>query len=493
MVDLPLRQCGPWLALLLIWGCGDAQLSNSEAGVATTVAAVASCEALAEGESLLGVSPEGEAWLEGAGGVRHVSPDGTSTPIDAGFTRSDAFVGWDASSAFVVGDNTLWSATLEDSSTVSLPPELGKPRLICGDPRNTGGSFVVSTRGLFERRHGDWLRWDVPVELIESMQIADVQGACSGEEPRMYIEARQSLWEVYYGDDAFFREVADLTEMAATGADLRIGLVALREGDLVRFDGGGWAEIPFDEGTVSKMSVADSVLWASVGSELFRRDRFERWEHLQTSSGSGVITAIESYAAGSAWLVRGGELCHVGHRETLRVAGVRPYERLPEGSTMSFQVSGDTSMGSALSANLDGRSLSVSGSAGSWTLSGANGLGAGWHSLVLDVAAPGGPVRRTVKFLVESAGTGPAPPMPDPTVFWERDILPIYEASCSVCHGSGGNQTFMGSYEAFSALGERALELVSRGEMPPIGGSIEPLTAAEVSLLETWVREGMEP
>ena len=100
-----------------------------------------------------------------------------------------------------------------------------------------------------------------------------------------------------------------------------------------------------------------------------------------------------------------------------------------------------------------------------------------------------------MKFLVEGTVDGPPTPVPDPTVSWERDIRPLYEASCAVCHGEDGNQTFLGSYEAFSALGPVALELVSRGEMPPASavGVAEPLDAAEVRLLETWVQEGMGP
>lgn len=483
----------PLLALLVIWGCGDARVGNSGAGVASNVSVDASCEALAEGESLVGVSPNGEAWVQGDDGMRQLSPDGASTPVEAGFTRSDELVGWDGSTAFVVGDNTLWNATPADSAPLSLPPELGKPRFICGDPRNAGGSFVVSTRGLFERREGTWLRWDVPVELLESMKIRDLQGACSGEAPLMYIEAERSLWEAQYGNAASFREVADLSGMTATGADVRIGFVALRGGELLRFGGGSWSAIPFDEGSVTAMSVADSVLWASVGSELFRRDRFEHWERLETATASIPITTIESYAAGSAWFVKGDQLCHVAHRDTLRVDGVRPYQRLPEGSTMAFRVSGDSSMGSALSAGLDGRSLSVSGAAGSWAVTGVQSLGPGWHSLTLEVASSEGPVRRTLKFLIESDELGPPPPGPEPTVFWEGDIRPIYEASCAVCHGADSVQTFLGSYEAFSALGEQILDLVSRGEMPPPAGSVEPLGADEIELLTTWVQEGMEP
>ncbi len=484
-----------WLTPLVILGCGDAQLGNSQAGVASAVSADAVCQPLADDESLVGISPDGQAWVEGDGGIRHVSPDGISTALDARFTRADELVGWDASSAFVVGDNSLWSATFAGSEPLSLPPELGKPRFLCGDPRGIGGSFLVTTRGLFERRDGAWLRWSLPVELLESMEIRDLQGACSGQDPTMYLEAQQSLWEVRYGEIASFREIADLSEMSATGADVRVGFVALRDGELLRFDGGGWAKIPFDEGTVAQMSVADSVLWASVGSELYRRDRFEKWERLETATWPFPIDAIRGYAAGSAWVVKGGQLCHIGHRETLRVSGVRPYERLSEGSTLSLQVSGDSTMGSGLSAWLDGQLLPVTGSAGAWSVPATGELAAGWHSLSLDVATPDGVVRRTLQFLVEGDVSGSPAPAPDPTVSWDRDIRPLVEASCAVCHGEGGNQTFLGSYEALRPLGQIALDLVSRGEMPPASaiGIAEPLDAAGVALLETWVQEGMGP
>lgn len=326
------------------------------------------------------------------------------------------------------------------------------------------------------------------------MEIRDLQGACSGEAPVMYLEAQQSLWEVRYGEHASFGEVADLTDMTGIGPDVRIGFVAFRDGEPLRFDGEGWVRIPFDEGSVTAMSVADGVLWAGVGGVLYRRDRFEQWERLETGTWPSAISAIEGYAAGGAWVVRAGSLCHIAHRETLRVSGVRPYQRLAEGSTVSLSVSGDPAMGSALAARLDGRGLLVSGSAGSWTLTGVDALGAGWHSLALDVAAPEGVVRRTVKFLVEGEAVGPPPP-PDSTVSWERDIRPIYDASCALCHAEDGNQTFLGSYEAFSAVGQQAFDLVSRAEMPPASaaGMVEPLDATDVGLLETWVQEGMKP
>jgi mono/diheme cytochrome c family protein len=453
----------------------------------------ASCQPLNEDESLVGVSPEGEAWVEGSLGVRVISPDGSSTPIDAGFTEADQLVAWGASSAFVVGDNSLWSTTSTGTEALSLPPELGKPRFVCGDPRNAGGSFVVTTRGLFERRAEAWLRWDLPIELIESMEIRDLQGACSGEQAVLYLEAGESVWELRYGQAASYRHAATLTDVTETDVDVRVGFVAIRNGELQRFDGEGWVPIPFDEGDVTRVSAADGVLWASVGGTLFRRDRFERWQRLETGVWPSEIRVLRGYAAGSAWLVNAEQLCHVEYPETLRVDGVRPYQRFAEGATLTLAVSSDPAMGATLSAHLDGHALAVSGSAGSWTVTGMTALGPGWHSLVFNVAKPGAAAQRTVKFLVEGDVVGPPPP--NPTVSWERDIRPLYEASCAVCHGEGGNQTFLGSYEAFSALGQLALDLVKSGEMPPAsaGGLAEPLTPAETQVLETWVQEGMGP
>jgi hypothetical protein len=484
---------------VVLLGCGESQLSDTHAGVASTVAAQAQCQVLAESEALIGVSPEGEAWVEGDDGVRHLLPDGTSTLVDASFTRADALVAWDASHAFVVGDNTLWSATAEGSEPLSLPPELGKPRFVCGDPERRSGAFLITTRGLFERHNEVWLRWSFPVELLESMEIRDLQGACSAERPLMYLEAGESLWEVRYGELASFREAVDLTGVIAVGPDVRAGFLALRDGELVRFDGSGWTKIPFDEGTVTAAGAADGVLWAAVDGLLYRRNRFDEWEYLDAPMWPTMIYEIHGYAAGGAWLVRENQLCHVEPRQTIRVRGVRPYGTLAEGSALSVSVSADPEMGSSLSATLDGQGMAVTGSAGAWSLSGPESLSPGWHSLSLAVASERPVVSRTVKFLVEGGEVAepPMPPTPpgEPTVSWEEDIRPIYERSCAPCHGEGGNQTFMGTFEAFSALGELALDRVSRGEMPPpaAGDVAEPLSAEEVQLLQTWVQEGMNP
>jgi mono/diheme cytochrome c family protein len=478
-------------------GCGESQLSDTSAGVATTVRADASCQLLPPSEALIGVSPEGEAWVEGDEGVRLVLPDGTSSWVDAGFTRADAIVAWDTRAAYVVGDNSLWSTTAEGAEPMSLPPELGKPRFVCGDPGRPSGAFVITTRGLFERLDEVWLRWDFPVELLESMEIRDLAGACAGQDSTMYVEAGGALWEVRYGDLASFREATQLGDVSAVGPDVRIGFVGLRQGELVRFDGLRWATIPFDEGEVTAASASDGVLWAATDALLYRRNRFDRWEQLDAPMWPTTIDEVRGYSAGGAWLVRQNQLCHVEPRDTVRIDGVRPYGRLPEGSGLSLSVFADPETTTSLTARLDGGGVAVNGASGAWSIQGPDALVPGWHTLTLSVASPKGAVERSVKFLVEGGEEVVAPPMPpgDPTVFWSADIRPLYERSCAPCHGEGGNQTFMGSFEAFSALGDLALDRVSNAEMPPASASsfAPPLSTEEVQLLQTWVEEGMNP
>ena len=355
-------------ALALVVGCGESALSNTNAGAAALVPAESDCELLGENETLIGVSPEGEAWFEGDAGVRVVSPNGTSTAVDADFTRADVLVAWDTQAAFVIGDNSLWNTTPVGAQPVSLPPELGKPRFVCGDPVADNGAFVITTRGLFEKNLGDWFRWSFPVELLETMEIRDMEGACSGKEPIMYMEAGDKLWEVRYGARAFFREAADFTGMTAGGPDPRTGFVAMRDGELLRFDGEGWASLPFDQGPVDMLHVADGVIWAVAGGVIYRRNRYDEWEQLDVSLFATPFREIRGYAAGGAWLVQDSVVCHLQTRETLRVDGVRPFGRLPEGSALAVGVAAHPSMDGSLSARVDGAGVQVSGDAGAWTV-----------------------------------------------------------------------------------------------------------------------------
>ena len=295
------RRAG-WLLTLVWLGCGPAELSDTEAGVAVSASADAFCQTLGEDESLIGVSPEGEAWVDGEDGVRHVLPDGTITLVDADFTRPDVLVAWDAAAAFVVGDNSLWSTTFAGAQPLSLPPELGKPRFVCGDPERSSGAFVITTRGLFEKNNDTWLRWPFPVELLDSMQIRDLQGACSGQDPVMYLEAGSSLWEVRYGERASLHEVAELDGASAVGPDVRIGFIALREGELLRFDGSGLGAHSIRRGCGHRCrTLRTACCGLRSDGTLYRRNRFDEWEYIDAPMWPTTISEIHGY--GRRWRV----------------------------------------------------------------------------------------------------------------------------------------------------------------------------------------------
>lgn len=92
----------------------------------------------------------------------------------------------------------------------------------------------------------------------------------------------------------------------------------------------------------------------------------------------------------------------------------------------------------------------------------------------------------------------------DQPVSWYRDVTPIFKRSCNGCHnpnkrkGEVDTTTYAGflkpgkhgpNFVAGDVAHSRVLEQVS-GKEPEMPKEGDPLTAAEVSLIERWVREG---
>lgn len=470
-------------------GCWGGQLSDSGSGRArSSVEAVVSCAPLDEGDTVRDVGPEGDVWVSGPMGLRLFNAFAEGTAIETQFSETETVVAWTPSRAFVVGDNVLWSAGTDGSTAVALPSQVGNPDQGCGDPGALSGAFVLGTRGLFERRNGSWWRWDLPVELQETLTLRAVQGACSAEQQSLYFTADDKLWKVNYGQSAFFYSIADLDGATEIVADSVLGIVGLHRGRLTREQNGAWVELAFEEGAVSHLGAAAGVLWATVGSRVYRRDRLALWEVISTPLPIESIEAVHAYAAGGAWLVGEGQLCHLDYDKTVRVHGVRPYQRLGVGTMPgAVQVSANAAMSDALTARLDGRRLDVSGSAGAWALAPLPELVEGWHELQLRVQGSGGVAQRTVSFLVEDETVD----IPDPTVFYDSDIKPIFDRACGSCHGAGGTQRFLDGYEEFVAVATGALAFVQSGQMPP--PPLPGLSAEEVALVEQWIEEGMAP
>lgn len=475
-----------WFAV----GCGDPALSNSTAGDASaTSVGLSSCVTLAEGESLAGVGPGGRAWVTSVDGVRVVGPDGESAPVPARFGEADELVAWTADRAFVVSESQLWDTRLDSSQPFVLPGNLGRPRFVCGDPTASSGAFILGTRGLFERRAETWFRWDLPLEVFETMKIEHFEGSCGTESDMLYLTTDEgALWEVRFGDNAFFQEIGSVEGAQDVALDSENGVVGVFLGALYRFEE-DWQHIPFEGGFVMEADAAGGVIWATVRDQLFRRDRFARWERIEPDTEFTFIEDVVAYPAGGAWVVEGDRICHFGHRESVAVYGVRPHQRVDEENPpAALTIVADPTASMTLSANLDGRSIEVVGASGLWTLGELGTLQAGWHELNLALEGPLGLVQQTIPFRIDGevviGGN-------EPTVFWETDIKPIFDTYCAQCHGPGGVQRFFGDYETFVVTAQSALDLIKGREMPP---PPQPgPTQQEIGLIETWIQEGMAP
>lgn len=469
--------------------CGEARLVDGAGGVPSATVGLTRCIEMAADEQFLGVGPEGQAWLSSPSSMRVLDRNAEPRELQVRYGLADSLVAWSGERAFVVSESQLWDTSPEGASAFSLPDSVGKPKFACGDPESSSGAFILGSRGLFERRGDGWARWDIPVEVFEQMLIADVSGSCSTRNEILYLTTQdQKFWEVRYGDTPFVQEIGTLDAQELV-VDAEHGPVKLAFGDLYRFDGSGWELIPFDGGFITHLGSAGGVLWASARDRLFRRDRYARWEEIETEVAFVGIDDVHAYDAGGAWVIDGNSACHVSHRETVIVDGLRPHERLSE-SDMGRQISirADASLSMELTARLNGRRVQVQGGSGSWSLGEIGSLDAGWYALDLAFDGPLGPVRRNLPFRVEG---GLKVVAPDPTVFWETDILPLFETYCSACHGMSGVQRFLGDYDVFSASANGALDLIKGGEMPP---APQPgLTPQEIGLIETWIREGMAP
>ncbi len=473
---------------LPLFACGDSNLSDGNAGQSATTVGLSTCVDLAEGEELSGVAPDGRAWVSSLVGLRVVDPDGESQSITVRFGSVDDLVAWDSDRAFVVSESQLWDAGPAGSQPFILPDNLGRPRYACGDPEATSGSFVLGTRGLFERRGDNWFRWDIPIDVFEAMEIQHFEGSCGTADEILYLTTTEgALWEVRFGDNPFFREIGSTDNAQELAVDSEHGIIRLFLGSLYRYTG-DWEHIPFEGGFVMHADAAGGVVWATVREKIFRRDRFARWQEIEPDTTFEFIDKVFAYPAGGAWVVEGSRMCHFGHRESVVVEGVRPFERIDQDNPPEqLTIMADPTDSMSLSASIDGRSIPVSGVSGLWTLGQLGSIGTGWHELTLDLSSPLGPVHRTVPFRVD----GEVVIGNDPTVFFEADIKPIFDMYCAQCHGPSGAQRFFGDYESFVVTAQSALDLIKGREMPP-----PPLpgpSQGEIGLIETWIQEGMAP
>ena len=82
-------------------------------------------------------------------------------------------------------------------------------------------------------------------------------------------------------------------------------------------------------------------------------------------------------------------------------------------------------------------------------------------------------------------------PTPKPPVSWVKDIKPIYEASCALCHGPEGVATKLDTDKKWKDKIEIVLQYVEAAAMPL--PPKQPLGSNERALIAKWKSDGFQP
>jgi len=444
------------------------------------------CIALQADERLLSVSPEGHAWLFAERGaevaLRVLDPFDPQTPVEetlalAGVQSVRALSGRDAT---IIADDGLWR--LEDLARIQLEPPTGyeSPAVMCGDLGTNG--ILLSQGFLFERRVDDqWWAWNSEAEG-EAMPSAllTYDGECFGEPNALWMtSADGTLWRL---DSAEVHRPTQFSEFqGAVAAGAYLGVLA--EGRLL-VGPTPWQPWVFSGPVPTQLSASGDAIWMASGAKLLRLSDetfVEVTHHLEEP-----ISQLAAHAGG-VWVVGATQVCHQVLAPMVRVAGLRPYQRVSDAEYTFDLQTNDASMD--LSVTLDGEEVSLEPSEQEGWLTGRGNLGAvGWHRFELSASGTGALGTRSMLVkLVPAAERS-----------WATDIAPIFEESCtgSTCHseGASGDAPPMGTFDAWTSRADLLrVRVVQEKTMPPPDDVGPEWGEDDIQIIGEWLEGGMLP
>lgn len=435
------------------------------------------CASLGAGESVLDVSPEGDAWIASDSGLRVLARDGSEWALPyPPAARPSYLVAHDARTATWIANGLVERAIPGGLRRAHVPAESGTPRWLCGDPEASGPFVVATELGLHAREGGQFWRYTAEgSSLLPSHPFALASGACSGASGELWFSDEDGAWrlEVASGSPSLHA----LDAIPAGLAIVRDGSLAaaIGEGVLFVIDGSDALEIELEEGAPRAVSVGGGRVWVAAGATIGVRDAAGAWSRVDASADD-----LFADATGAAWARSASELCRLELGASLAIAGLAPDERVAGARTLTITAS---AMADSAEVSIDGAVVFETDAASTRIEAGELPMGApGWHELVATARIEGTEVRRAIAY--EVIDTAP--------ISYERDVQPFVETHCVGCHSEGTTTGVrLDSYDAFRARAPSALARIVRREMPP--SPLDPAPAEMVRTVERWVEGGMMP
>lgn len=457
-----------------------------------TVAVDAFCVAPAAGQSIVGVSPDGFAWLADTAGadgaVRFEVVDPwtgaiTPAPADLELGTMVSIQPRSFEDAVVVAADGLWH--VDAWSRVALVPPEGwsGSASACGNPRDNG--FVLTGGTLYEHRPDAW--WGLTVSAPDAGipdRIIPFDGECTGPADETWMSAPDgTVWRVSVDGEVRGLRFSELTATAATGSTLAV----LADAELW-LGPDEWSRWAFEAGTPGAIAASDAQVFVAVGSRVLRAVGTELTELSSADlTGQGDVEALLAHSGG-VWIARGAEVCHAAIGAQLRVADVHPYQRTPE-RELAFSVAPEDAA-STVQATLDGEAVTLLPGVDAGELTGVLALESlGWHRLELQaVAADAAVTTRTLWLRRE---------VPQEVSF-AADVAPLALSHCSggSCHsamtdaGIPALETLEAWAQHVSEIEQRVVEL---DNMPPPGARDESWGSDERETIAKWIEGGMLP
>lgn len=438
------------------------------------------CLTLAAGEALLDVSPEGDAWLSTHDGVRVVGRDLKEivhTPLRAG--RPDSAIALSDYDGVVIAEGNLFRIGAAEVAPVEIPPELGLPLDLCGDPARIGAAFFVATElGLHTIEAGQWVRWSFEGRPLMALDpIAEQSGACVDGHGELWFRDSDGVLRMDSRGTSIARVDAlnDVSSLARQDATL----VATAEDEVWVVTGGETERFAFDLGVPELVSLGQGIVWLWFEGALARRDPGGEWALVEHSMVPGAVHADE---LGDLWLSDSTRVCVTSSERWIRVRGIEPHRMLPGDIAIRFETSASASN---LQVRIDGQN--------SWVTSTSTRGGTEWQSPTLAMGAPGSH-RLDVTAIIggESVSRSIEYHVLDTTpVSWTADIAPDFQTYCAGCHGTGGAQTNLSSADSYRRLARSIRDRMALGEMPPSPAT--PVPSEVVDRMQRWIEGGMQP